>query len=92
MQRLSGYRVSPGEGPVKTRNLYPTKSYRSVPKSIIVFGVPTARDFPNWVAVLRDGMGARSSMEDIESPRKHGGWNIWTPRPLVREPSGRDDA
>jgi hypothetical protein len=38
----------------------------SVPKSIIVFTVPTARNFPNWIAVLRDDMGERSSLEDME--------------------------
>jgi hypothetical protein len=53
----------------------------SVPKSIIVFGMPTARNFPNWIAVLRDDMGERSSMEDIASSRKYGGWNIWPPGP-----------
>jgi hypothetical protein len=73
---MCGYRVSPGKEAAKTRNLYPTKSYRSVPKSIIVFGVPTARNFPNCIAVLRDDMGERSSIEDIESPRKHGGWSL----------------
>jgi hypothetical protein len=37
-----------------------------VPKSIIVSRVPMARNFPNWIAVLRDDMGERSSLEDIE--------------------------
>jgi len=38
----------------------------SVPKSIIVFRVPMARNFLNWIAVLRDDMGERSSLENME--------------------------
>jgi hypothetical protein len=45
----------------------------SAPKSIIVFRVPTAKNLPKWIAVLRDDdMDERPSIEDMESPRRHG--------------------
>jgi hypothetical protein len=39
-------------------------------KSIIAFGVPTARHFPNWIAVLRDDMEEMAPGEGLGPDRR----------------------